>query len=186
MREPVSNTTVLGDFCTRFCNIVEKHAAYVIVSGFMVIALGRPRGTEDIDMILEPLTQEQFEKLHQELTSQGFVCMQSEKKEEIYSTYLTQNLSVRYTFDNEPLPEMEVKFAKDTLDTLQLQSRIKIPETQLDVWFTTPEANIAYKEEYLKSDKDMEDARFTRLFFGKKVQEHAINEFKKMIRKYKP
>ena len=111
--------------------------------------------------------------------------MQSDSLEEIYSEYLTQNLSVRYTFDNEPLPEMKVKFAKDTLDLLQLQERIKVPETKLEVWFTTPEANIAYKEEYLKSDKDLEDARFTRLFFDRQINETAITEFKKMIRKYK-
>ena len=185
MREPVSSMTVLGDFCKSFCNVLEKHATYVIVSGFMVIALGRPRGTEDIDIIIEPISKAAFETLHQKLISNGFVCMQSEHAEEIYSEYLKHNLSVRYTFDNEPLPEMEIKFAKDTLDLLQLKNRVKIPETNLDVWFTTAEANIAYKEEYLKSDKDREDARYTRLFFGKKIKEESINEWKNLIHRYK-
>ncbi len=185
MRELVSDKTILGVFCEKFCSVLEKHAKYIIVSGFLVISLGRPRGTEDIDMIIEPISKETFIKLHADLVKNGFVCMQSDTAETAYEEYLSQHLSLRYTFDDEPLPEMEVKFAKDSLDLLQLQTRIKIPETKLDVWFTTPEANIAFKEEYLKSEKDMEDADFMRKCFGEKINENEIIEIKKLIERYK-
>jgi len=81
------------------------------------------------------------------------------------------------------VPEMEVKFAKDELDMLQLQSRIKLPSTGLDVWFGIIEMNIAFKEDYLKSDKDIEDARHLRIVFD--VDERKINECKKIIRMYR-
>lgn len=44
---------------------------------------------------------------------------------------------------------MEVKFAKDKLDEEQINARVKLPLTGLDVYFSTVESNIAFKEEYL-------------------------------------
>jgi len=177
----VKDKSVLDTFCTEFCKVVEKHARYIIVSGFLVIASGRSRGTEDIDMIVERMDKARFVKLHEDLVSHGFVCMQSDDQSMIYEDYLTKKTGVRYTFDDKPLPEMEIKFAKDQLDDFQLAHRMKIPLTGLDVWFGSIEMNVAFKEDYLKSEKDIEDAKHLRKMF--KVDEHTINEFKKMIRK---
>ena len=66
---------------------------------------------------------------------------------------------------------MEIKFAKDMLDNIQLQTKEKIPLTGLDVWFSSIAMNIAFKEEYLKSDKDMEDARHLRMVYSDKINE---------------
>jgi len=49
----VSDINILNQFTTRFCKIIEKYCEYIIVSGFVVIASGRVRGTEGIDMIKE-------------------------------------------------------------------------------------------------------------------------------------
>ena|SRR3989344_1921123 len=182
MERSVKERNILDQFCTDFCNIVEKHAKYIIVSGFVAISTGRTRGTEDIDMIIEKLDGARFTKLHEELVKNGFVCMQSNNVEEIYS-YLAERLSVRYTYNDKEVPEMEIKFAKDVLDELQLQGRIKIPLTGLDVWFGSIEMNIAYKEEYLKSDKDLEDAQHLRIVFT--PSEEKINKCKELIRRYK-
>ena len=43
--------------------------------------------------------------------------------------------------------------------------------------------NIAFKEEYLRSDKDLEDARHLRIVYKGKINENEINEIKKMIKK---
>jgi hypothetical protein len=107
--------------------------------------------------------------------------MQSDDASVIYEDYLNKKTGVRYTFDDKPLPEMEVKFAKDQLDDFQLAHRMKIPLTGLDVWFGSIEMNIAFKEAYLKSEKDMEDAKHLRKAF--EVDERTIIEYKKMIRK---
>ena len=91
--------------------------------------------------------------------------------------------SVRYTYKEEFLPEMEIKFAKDEIDDFQLKTRKKLPLTGLDVYFSSIEMNIAFKEEYLRSDKDLEDARHLRIVYKGKINENEINEIKKMIKK---
>src|SRR3989338_195745 len=154
MEREISDRNILDTFCEEFCAIVEKHCKYIIVSGFLAIASGRTRGTEDIDMIIERMNQEQFNKLFADLTQENFVCMQSNNPKEVFE-YLNENLSVRFTRRNEELPEMEVKFAKDILDAYQLKNRVKLELTGLKVWFSNININVAFKEELLKSPKDL-------------------------------
>lgn len=184
MERSIKERSILDKCCEEFCAVVEKYVRYIIVSGFLVIASGRARGTEDIDMIIEKISKEKYAQLHNELIKK-FVCVQSENPDEIYDEYLTQNLSVRYTYKDKPLPEMEVKFAKDALDEQQLKTRVKIPLTGLDVWFSSIAMNIAFKEEYLKSQKDIEDATYLRKVYAEQINEKEIQAIKQMIRKYR-
>lgn len=178
----ISDKNILDDFCERFCKIVEKHTKYIVVSGFVAISSGRTRGTEDIDMIIPKLTLAEFGQLHRDLIKNNFICVQDNGPEIIYKNYLTDGASVRYIQKDKLLPEMEIKFAKDALDYLQIKTRVKIPQTGLDVWFSSISMNIAFKEEYLKSDKDLADAKHLRIVFSELVNEKEINEIKKMIR----
>lgn len=41
----------LDKFVLRFIRIVEKYVDYVIISGYVVILLGRSRATEDVDLL---------------------------------------------------------------------------------------------------------------------------------------
>ena len=175
---------ILDKFCTDFCSILDKHVKYIVVSGFVVIASGRTRGTEDIDVIIEKIDNLRFIKLHNELIGHSFLCIQSDDPNEIYD-YLKDNTSIRYTYKNKPLPQMELKFAKDSLDNYQLKNRVKIPLTGLDIWFSSIDMNIAFKEEYLRSEKDLEDAKHLRIVYSEDVNEYEIKEIKKMIRKTK-
>ena len=185
MKREVSNKTILDEFTEDFCMIVNKHCKYIICSGFVAISHGRSRGTEDIDMIIEKLSQEKFEKLHEDLIKNNFKCMQSNDSKIIYEEYLSKGDSIRYTRKESMLPEMEIKFAKDEIDREQLNSRVKIPFTELDVYFPKIEETIAFKEEYLKSEKDFEDARHLRIIYEGKLDENYIKTFKKKIRKIK-
>ncbi len=181
----IGDKTILDVFVEDFCVIVEKHAKYIICSGFVAIAHGRTRGTEDIDMIIGRITKQKFIEMHHDLSKNGFICIQSDDPIEIYGSYLDRGDSVRYVYDEEGFfpPEMEIKFAKDELDISQLNERIKLPLTGLDVYFSSIEANIAFKEELLKSDKDMEDARHLRIIYEGKINEDKITEIKEKIRK---
>ena len=78
---------------------------------------------------------------------------------------------------------MEIKFAKDELDLYQLATKVKLPLTGLEVWFSSIEMNIAFKEEYLKSDKDLEDAQHLRIVYKNKLNEDTINKIKKDIKR---
>lgn len=185
MKREISNKTILDKFTEDFCKIVNSHCKYIICSGFVAISHGRSRGTEDIDMIIEKLSSDEFEKLHKDLLKHNFICIQSNSPKTIYQDYLSQNDSIRYTRKNQMLPEMEIKFAKDEIDNYQLNSRIKIPFTDLNVFFPKIEEAIAFKEEYLKSEKDLEDAKHLRIIYEDNLDENYIKEFKKRIRKIK-
>jgi hypothetical protein len=180
----IDDKTILDKFVEKFCSVIDKHAKYIICSGFVAIAHGRTRGTEDIDMIIEKIPQEKFIMLHKELVKNGFVCIQSDNPDEIYN-YLERGDSVRYVRNEEGFfpPEMEIKFAKDELDEEQLEERIKLPLTGLNVYFSSIETNIAFKEEYLASDKDLEDAKHLRIIYGGKLDENKINSVKERIKK---
>ncbi len=105
--------TILDTFAEDFVDVVEKHAKYVIVSGFVAIAHGRSRGTEDVDIIIERIKKDAFIKMHNDLLQAGFECIQSEYPEVIYDDYLKDKTSVRYVRKGHFIPEMELKLAKD-------------------------------------------------------------------------
>ncbi|MFA5072120.1 MAG: hypothetical protein WC511_07275 [Candidatus Pacearchaeota archaeon] len=183
MKREVNDRNILDKFTEEFCNIVNKYGRYMIVSGFSAISSGRTRGTEDIDMILEKMSLEDFTKLHNKLLNEGFECQQSENSKEIYLDYLSQGDSIRYTWKGKFLPEMEIHFPKDVIDEYQLNRRIKMPLTKLNIYFAPIEGNIAFKEEWLKSDKDIEDARHLRIVYSEKINEEEIKKIKNMIRR---
>lgn len=186
-RRVIDDKTILDKFVEEFCKIIDNHVKYIVCSGFVAISHGRSRGTEDIDMIIERISNEKFIELHKELMKGGFICMQSDNPKDIYSRYLDKGDSVRYVWDEEGYfpPEMEIKFAKDELDLEQLRTRTKLPLTGLDIYFSSIEDNIAFKEEWLKSDKDMEDAKHLRIIYEDTLDENKINNIKEKIRRFR-
>lgn len=185
MQRGIEDRNLLEQFASDFCKIIEHHCEYIVVSGFLAIASGRTRATEDIDMILPKITKDQFILIHQDLIKEGFDSMQGDSPKGLYDDYLNTGLSIRYIRTGIPLPEMEVKLAKDALDVYQLKTRMKIPLTGLDIWFSSINMNIAFKEELLGSEKDIEDARHLRKVFEEEIDEHEIKEIKKLIEKHR-
>ncbi len=181
----VDDRNILDSFCTRFCQVLERHAKYIVVSGFVAISSGRARGTEDIDVIVERVDVQTFRQMHAGLEKEGFECIQGENADALYADYLAANLSIRYIIKDRMLPEMELKLAKDALDEYQLKNRVKLELTGLDVWFSSVNTNIAFKEELLKSEKDMEDARHLRAVYAGAVDEKKINAIKHLIHRYR-
>jgi len=183
MDRRIGDRNILDEFTLKFCEIAEKHVKYIIVSGFVAISHGRKRTTEDIDMIIERMPRNKFILFHNDLIKAGFHCVQSSKTDDVYE-YLDKGDSIRY-MDNDSFfpPEMEVKFVKDEIDELQIKTRTKLEFTGLDIWFSSIEFNIAFKEELLKSDKDIEDARHLRIIYKGNINEDFIDEIKEKIRK---
>lgn len=181
----IDNKTILDKFAEDFCKIIDKYTKYIICSGFVAIAHGRTRGTEDIDMIIEKISKEKFFEMHKDLLKNGFICIQSDNPEDIYFKYLDKGNSIRYVWDEEGYfpPEMEIKFTKDELDTEQMKTRTKLPLTGLDVYFSSIEYNIAFKEELLASDKDIEDAKHLRIIYEDTIDEEKITKIKEKIRR---
>ena len=184
MKRETRDRNVLDKFAKDFVSVIEKITEYIIVSGFVAITHGRSRGTEDIDVIIRRIAKEKFSGMHAALEKSGFECIQSDDAGSIYEQ-LNDNQSVRYVRKGEVIPEIELKFARDVLDDYQLKTKKKLPLSGMDVWFSSIEVNIAFKEELLKSPKDLEDAKHLRIIYSGKINENEINKVKDMIRKYR-
>ena len=78
---------------------------------------------------------------------------------------------------------MELKLAKDELDDYQILTRKKLPFTGLDLYFSSIEMNIAFKEELLRSEKDMDDAKHLRIIYSDVLDENEITKIKADIRR---
>lgn len=183
MQRGIDDRNILDKFALDFCGIVEKHIKYIVVSGFVAISHGRRRTTEDIDMIIEKMPFERFLALHKDLVRAGFYCLQSDKVDDIYD-YLDKKDSVRYLRKGSFLPpEMEIKFVKDEIDELQIKTRKKLDFTGLDIWFSSIEFNIAFKEELLKGAKDFEDAKHLRIIYKDEIDNGLISSIKEKIRR---
>ena len=110
MERGIGDRNILDEFAVNFCEIVERHVKYIVVSGFVAISHGRKRTTEDIDMIIDKMSFGKFILLHNDLDKAGFHCLQSEKAKDIYE-YLEGKNGVRYVRKGTFLPpEMEIKF----------------------------------------------------------------------------
>ena len=182
----VSDRNLLNKFVTDFVRVLDEHKIeYIIVSGFVAISHGRSRGTEDIDVIIEKLSKDRFFELNNSLISAGFECLQGKNSLDLYEDYLSDFLSIRYVYKGSFVPEMELKFAKDALDEYQLEKKVKLPLTKLPFWFSNIETNIAFKEELLKSPKDIDDSRHLRIIYSNKLDQKEIDTVKKLIKKYR-
>ncbi|MBI5635934.1 hypothetical protein HY993_03150 [Candidatus Micrarchaeota archaeon] len=182
----VDNKGVLIKFIDDFIKVVDgQKIRYALVSGIVAILHGRSRGTEDIDLIIERISRELFEKLHAGLEASGFECIQGKNPEALYEDYLLEDTSIRYVRIGEFIPEMELKLSKDPLDEQQLDERTRLPGTGTEYFFSTIETNIAFKEELLKSPKDLQDSEHLRMLYSKEVDEGKISQIKALIRKYR-
>jgi hypothetical protein len=176
----VEDIDILTKFTTDFCNIVEKHCKYVVVSGFLAISSGRSRGTEDIDIIVPVLSYEEFEKLHKDLSEKfSLLHLDELPLREVYD-YL-KDTNIRYVYKGTIIPNMEFKFAKTIIDEDNLDKRKKIPLTGVDIYFAPIECAIVFKEKYLGSEKDLEDARHLRNVYLEEIDEKEVERYEYLI-----
>src|SRR3989344_5542880 len=145
--------TELDIFLRDFLNILEKHSDYLVVSGFVSIATGRTRGTEDIDVLVPVMKKEKFERFFNELNEKRFWCYQGDR--------INETRKAKYFEFTHP-QKIKIK-----------DFEFKIPPIEFE---------ILYKEIILKGKKDIEDARHLRIFFSDIVNNKKFEEYEKIIR----
>jgi len=165
-----------------FINILKNHADYVIISGYVSIILGRARATEDIDLFIKKIDKNKFLKLYEDLIKNSYWCLNSDSPEEIYD-YLIDNLAVRFAKKDETIPNFEVKFPKTKIDeeTFKDCIAVKMPEGSIKI--SSLEIQIAFKKYYLKSDKDLEDAKHIEHIFKDKIDIEKVYKYKGILEK---
>ena len=146
------NLSSLDELVLKFIRIIEKHSDYVIISGYVSILLGRSRATEDVDLFIENISFEKFVDLYEELKKNGFWCLNAEKAEEIYS-FLKDGMAVRFSVENKPIPNFEVKFPKREIDkeTFNDSVLVSLSKAKAKLKISSLERQIAFNRYYLKS-----------------------------------
>lgn len=174
----VNLDTLVLDFVSK---LDELNIRYVIISGYVAIIFGRSRNSEDIDLFIEKINYDTFEKLWQKLYF-DFECIIEDDIKEAFYEYLNQGLPLRFSKKNTFIPNMEIKFAKDQLDLWSIKNRKKVIfNNKYTIYISPLELQIPYKL-FLSSEKDIEDAKHIYNRFKNKLDYKLFNYFLKELK----
>lgn len=168
-------------FALDFITLLEKHTPYVIISGYVSILLGRTRATEDIDIFIPKLSQEQFKKIYADL-EKHYWCLNTEDADEMYD-YLKEGSAIRFAKPNTTIPNFELKFALSSLQQESFIDAINVATSKGTFHISSLERQIAFKRYYLKSEKDLEDAKHIEEIFKNNLDMSKVYAYKQRIEK---
>ena len=171
----------LDRFVVEFTNLLEQSGIkYVIVSGYVSILFGRARSTEDIDILIEKIEFDRFSAFLEAIKDK-YWCLNTDDPKEIYS--LMENANARFSRIGQVIPNIELKFPSNMIEKTALKNKVKVVLRKRSIFISPLELQIAYKEEALKSKKDLEDALHLREVFKDAIDEKRIEKYKEIIKK---
>jgi len=171
----------LDAFAIDFIKTLRKHTKYAIVSGYVSILLGRARSSEDIDIIIPRAGFPEFVLLFRELYKKGFYCLNSDNEKEAYG-YVRDGIAVRFAKKGKVIPNIELKFSKNRIDEISLKDTLKVRLGKEELVISGLEMQVAFKENVLKSPKDIEDAMHIRNVTGNNLSRELIEKYSVMLR----
>jgi hypothetical protein len=148
---------------------------YVLISGYVAIAFGRSRNTEDVDLFVEKVPLKKFELLWGSLMDE-FECINAKTPAVAYNEYLQNGTAIRFALKGQFIPNVEFKFPKSRWDGYSLENRVKLRLNSAALYVSPPELQIAFKG-YLGSEKDIEDARFLYRNFANYLDKKLLGRF---------
>ncbi len=155
----------------------------MLVNGYVFILLGRARASEDVDVIIQKIDFSTFQDLYKELKKHNYYCLNTEKDSTIYD-YLSDDLALRFAKKEKTIPNVELKWAKHKFDNLALKNTIDVRLLKGNLKISNLDLQIAFKEEVLKSPKDIEDARHIEKIAEKYLDNNLINKYREMLREF--
>jgi hypothetical protein len=158
----------------------ENDVDYVIVSGYVAILTGRSRSTEDIDIVLEPLSESRVDQLADRLETEGYwgLSMPLEQLSEM----LTRGDRVRIAEADELYPNFELWLASNEVEREALSTSIQAALGDDSVAISSIELQIAYKLRLAQGagstdGKDFEDALHLYLTFEDQFKRHQLETY---------
>ena len=167
-------------FVLDFVDVLKNHGSYVIVGGYVSILLGRSRSSEDVDLMVPRIGKGEVEKLVSELVQRGFYCLNAEKPSDVYD-YLSGSVAIRFAKKNSVIPNVVVKFAKNKIDEVALNRNVSVLVQGGEIIVSNLEMQISFKENVLKSPKDMEDAGHIRCVAKGHLDYDLIELYKRLL-----
>ncbi len=174
------NITDLDNFVFEMIKIIEKHTKYVIISGYIAILFGRTRGTENVDMFIERIDFETFDKMFDNLIENDMWCINGSNKKTMFKL-LEDDLAIRFAKKDTVIPNFKIKFIKDMYSKYSLDNKIKVILDGEELYTSPLEMQIPYKLE-LGSEKDVEDALHLYVLFEKYLNMEKMKEISKMLK----
>lgn len=152
-----------------------KDENYSIISGYIAILFGRSRSSEDIDLLVKPMTKEDFLEFWKRINEE-FECINTNDPQDAFENYLQKDIAIRFYKSNIIIPNIEFKFLSTALDHWILDNKLKVDVNSESLFISPLELQIAYKL-FLGSEKDIEDAKFLFELFKDQLNEKVFNSF---------
>lgn len=170
-REPNQLDRLAIDVSAVLSNLDVDH---VLVAGYVAILAGRPRGTEDIDLLIQELDESETTELADALRDRGFwgSAMPLDDMHEM----LEAGTNVRVARDGEVIPNVEMKYVGDRFDRASLQNTITARIGDHTLPIGQLELQIAYKL-FLDTQKDFEDAVHLYLLFEENLSRKELESW---------
>ncbi|MEW6603744.1 MAG: hypothetical protein AB1351_03525 [Thermoproteota archaeon] len=167
----------LDELVIDFVKVLDRSGIrYVLVSGYVAILFGRSRSSEDIDVIVEKMSEERFLALSEEIRT-SFDCIITDSPKSAYENYLSQRASIRFARKGEFVPNIEFMFPKaESLDNWVLENRRQVVLNGIHLNISPIELQIPYKL-FLGSSKDIEDARHLYKLFEDALDRALLAQF---------
>lgn len=152
--------SALDEDVVAFVDILERsEIGYAIVSGYLAILTGRSRGTEDIDVPLEPISEERARELTQQLTQAGGPAMPLDDLDDM----LSRGDRIRVAEAGDRIPNFEVFVATTDFERRVIDNRLPVRVGGEEFFISPIEEQIAYKVKLAQAQdsatgKDFEDA----------------------------
>ena len=173
--------TELDKFVINFTDILKKNCDYVIISGYIPILFGRTRGTEDIDVFIEYIDKKKFVNFYNNLIDNNYYFLNPENENGLYEM-LEEKLRIRAAKKDTIIPNIEIKFIKDEIDSFTLKNHVKVTLNKKFNFFISPiEIEIPYKL-YVGSEKDIEDALYLYEIFKNKMNTELMHIFSRKLK----
>lgn len=163
------------DFSRILADLGVEHA---FVAGYVAILTGRARATENIDVLVESLSESAVEALAERLADEGY-WGPAMPLEEMYGN-LDAGTNIWVAPDGQTTPHLEVKFPTDDFDDASLANAIPAHVGDATVPVGPLELQIAYKL-YLGAQKDFEDAAHLYALFRESLRPMRLEHWAKKL-----
>jgi len=160
-------------FVIDFVNILNSlKIKYVIVSGYVAILFGRARGTEDIDLFINDIDKNLFDRFVDEIEQKNLWIINTSSGTGAYEM-LKDGDSIRIAKKQTAIPNIEMKIAKEKSDISQLNQTLQVVINGSGLLISPIEIQIAFKL-WLGSEKDIEDAVYLYELFKEKLDKQLL------------
>lgn len=165
----------LDDLAIDFSTVLaERGVDHVFVAGYIAILTGRPRATDDVVVLIEPLSEGEIDDLVTAMRESGF-WGPAMPLDAMYEN-LDAGTNIWVAPDDQVTPHVEVKFVDDEFDVASLENAITAHVGGASIPVGPLELQIAYKL-YLGGQKDLEDAAHLYVLFGESLRQSTLEQW---------